>query len=63
MEIQLNMLQYQKEALLEDPRMTSWIRLPDKALHLWFLQKRAMGMPVWANFNRESQNFIQEAVW
>ena len=27
MEIQLNMLQDQKEALLEDPRMTSWIRL------------------------------------
>ena len=25
----------------------------DKALHLWFLQKQAMGMPVsaWANFN------------
>ena len=27
MEIQLNMLQDQKEALLEDPRMTSYIRL------------------------------------
>ena len=27
MEIQLNMLQDQKEALLEDPRMTNWIRL------------------------------------
>ena len=34
----------------------------DKALHLWFLQKRAIGMPV-SGPNSESQNFIREVVW
>ena len=36
------MLQDQKEALFEDPSMTSWIRL----FSVWFLQKRAMGTQV-----------------
>ena len=37
------MLQDQKEALLEDSSIYDEL---DKALHLWFLQKRTMRMPV-----------------
>ena len=35
----------------------------DKALHLWFLQKRAMGMPVSGPILTAKANFIREAVW